>query len=106
MIEDEARDAELAHAQFYVSDLRATNFAGAKLQHAYLRGARISHSNFTSADLSNASLRGCDCAGVLLAGACLDETSLIDADLRQAKYLTRGQLSRSVIDNTRLPDFG
>jgi uncharacterized protein YjbI with pentapeptide repeats len=100
------RDAELAHVQLYMSDLRAANFAGAKLQHAYLRGARISQSNFTSADLSNASLRGCDCAGVLLAGACLDETSLIDADLRKAKYLTKGQLSRSVIDNTRLPDFG
>jgi uncharacterized protein YjbI with pentapeptide repeats len=100
------RDAELAHARFYGADVRAANFAGARLQYAYLREARISHSNFTSADLSNASLRGCDCAGVLLAGTCLDETSLIDADLRQAKYLTRGQLSRSVVDNTKFPDFG
>lgn len=100
------RDADMAHAQFYAADLRAVNFAGAGLQHAYLRDAQISHSNFTSADLSNASLRGCDCAGILLAGTCLDETSLIDADLRQAKYLTKGQLSRSVVDNTRLPDFG
>jgi uncharacterized protein YjbI with pentapeptide repeats len=100
------RDADLARAQFYAADLRAANFAGAGLQYAYLRDARISHSNLTSADLSNASLRGCDCAGVLFAGTRLAETSLIDADLRYAKYLTKEQISRSVVDNTRLPDFG
>lgn len=99
------RDADLREVQFHAADLRAANFAGAKLCQAYLRDAKIAQSNFTGADLTGASLRGCDCTGVLFAGTCLDEASLIDADLRQTKYLTKPQLARAVIDNTRLPDF-
>ena len=76
------------------------------LHGAFLRRVDVSHGDLEDANLADADLSEAKLRGVNFNNANLKGTILRGADLREARNLTREQLSEAVIDDgTRLPDY-
>ncbi len=92
------RKAKLRGANLSGASLLETNLSGAKLRGANLSEADLIRANLSGAELletnlSRAKLRDANLSGADLSGANLDDAlSLIDANLRGVKGLTKEQL--------------
>ncbi|MGH6885979.1 MAG: pentapeptide repeat-containing protein [Geminicoccales bacterium] len=73
---------------------------------AFVRRTDLSHANLERANLSYADATNANLRGANFKDANLQGTILRGADLREAKNLTREQLSAAIIDETTLlPDY-
>jgi hypothetical protein len=98
--------SNLEGVDFMRASLRQVDFRGARLQRAHLREACLDGANFVASDLRDASLRMATLRNTNLLGANLQGATLIGADLSRALYVTRGQISSAILDDTtRMPSF-
>lgn len=97
----------LNNAIFTNAVMDETSLIFAKLSMTNLVNASLKHADLSSAQLQNANLTGANLTGANFAGAWLENTILINADLRGAINLTAEQLKQAVIDKTTLlpPQF-
>ncbi|MGH8291757.1 MAG: pentapeptide repeat-containing protein [Steroidobacteraceae bacterium] len=103
------RRAYLANADWRQSWIRYAQLQDAWFTESLLQGVDFSHSqlngaNFSGAHLEGAIFHGADLTGANFAGAYLAGAYLGDADLRQAKGLTRRQLKDAILNSrTQIP---
>ncbi|WP_204105774.1 MULTISPECIES: pentapeptide repeat-containing protein [Spirulina sp. CCY15215] len=86
--------ARLVKAKLWDADLSDVDFRFAKMQ-----GADLKKTNLTQAAIDCADLQEADLEGAILKG-----TKLYKTNLRNAKNLTKGQLSQALLCQTILPD--
>lgn len=105
----ELKAPDFAGARLRQADLSLSVMAGARLAGADLRdvdgyGAVLTGADLSGADLTNASLVGSYLRGADLSGAILKGANLAGADLTGAKGLAQGRLDQACGDETtRLP---
>jgi len=101
--------ANLSHADLGDAKLNHANLSFANLHSARLSEANLSHANLNEATLNEARLIGADLSFADLSGANLAHTNLSFANLcrtnlQWAKGLTKEQLEKAKLCQTKLPD--
>ena len=96
--------ARLRQADLSLSVMNRTSFAGGDLRDVNAYGAVFSSANFAGADLTHASFVGTYLQGANFAGAKLIGTNFSGAEMDRARGLTQGQLNNACgDDSTTLP---
>lgn len=90
------RHTDLRGAEFWDAHLERTDFWGANLEGAQLWGARLDDAKLVRTNLRGANLKGVSFDRADLVEADLTGADLADADLRQAKGLTREQVASAL----------
>lgn len=101
--------ANLSHADLGDAKLNHANLSFANLHSARLSEANLSHANLNEATLNEARLIGTDLSFADLTGANLTNTNLSFAnlchtDLRWAQGITKEQLEKAKLCQTKVPD--
>jgi len=92
--------ARMRQGDFSLSVFNKSNFAGADLRDVNAYGALFSGANLKRADLTNATFVGSYLQGANLAGARLSGANFSGAQMDRAVGLTQGQLSKACGDET------
>ena len=92
--------ARMRQGDFSLSVFNKSNFAGADLRDVNAYGALFSGASLKRADLTNASFVGAYLQGANLAGARLAGADFSGAQMDRAVGLTQGQLNRACGDGT------
>jgi hypothetical protein len=113
------RRANLMGANLKGANLKGANLEGARLEGVHLSNAYLAGATLRGADLNGTDLNGADLYRANLYGANLYEANLYEANLRGAdlfytnlrgarlygaKGLTKGQLEKAYLCNTKLPE--
>ncbi|QUD88123.1 pentapeptide repeat-containing protein [Phenylobacterium montanum] len=98
-----ARDfagARMRQGDFSLSVFNKSNFAGADLRDVNAYGALFGGANMRNADLTNATFVGAYLEGANLSGARLSGANFSGAQMDRAVGLTQGQLNKACGDET------